>query len=111
MSRLEINVWKTKHNKKETPISEFTDEELQSALYIVHKRQLGNLHRIKIDDALERALEKEAKKRKVTLVSLALADNPVFSERFKKKKPIVETITGSLYRKEKQLQKLRENEE
>lgn len=105
MAKLDINVWKTKHDNKETPIDALTDEELQKALFVVHKRQLANLNRIKIDEALERSLKKEANKREKTLVSLDLADNPRYSKEFAKKKPIIDTITNSLFRKEKQLEK------
>lgn len=107
MSKLEINVWKTKHDNKETPISELTEEELQKALFVVHKRQLGSINRLKIDEALERALKKEADKRKFVLVNLALADNPRYSKEYAKKQAIIETTTKSLLRKEKQLQNLK----
>lgn len=111
MAKLVIDVWKTKHDNKETKIVDLTDEELQKALFVVQKRQLNVLQRIKIDNALEEALTKEATKRDFKLTSLALADNPKYSKNFKNKKPIIETITRSLYRKERQLEKEREANE
>lgn len=108
MAKKEINVWKTKHDNKETPISQLTVEELQRALIVVHKRQLASINRLKIDEALERALQKEATKRKTTLVSLDLADNPRYSKEYAKKKAVIVTVTNSLLRKEKQIEKAKD---
>lgn len=108
MGKLEINIWKTKHDNKETPIEQLSNEEIQKAIFIVQKRQMTNLHRIKVDEALERALKKEAAKRQSTLISLDLADNPRYSKEYAKKKEIIQTVTNSLLRKEKQLEKAKD---
>lgn len=110
MTKLVIDVWRTRHNGKEVKIEDLSDENLQKSLHTIQKRQLETLRRIKINTALETALEKEAKKRNLQLKSLALADNPNYSKEYKVKGAIIKTVSNSLHRKEKQLLKEQENE-
>lgn len=95
--------WKDSKTKEEKPLAELTLQELQEAMYVVQKRQLYSLTKLKVATSLENELLKEARRRKENLISLDLADNPSYSKEYKTKKEVIKTVHRSLIRKEKQL--------
>lgn len=101
MSKFIITHWKDKEGDK--AFADMTSTELQEAYNLVQKRQLIALGKLKVHKAIEEALLKEAKIKKINLSSLSNDDSPIPS--FDIKKKVVDTAYRSIIRKENQLEK------
>lgn len=87
----------------EKELSDMSQDELNAVLKTVNKRQIHAINKLKKSQELEKAILAEAKKRKITIESLELSENPWYSKQYAQKKEVIVTVTNSLIRKEKKL--------
>ena len=96
-------VWK--HGGKESKISEIDNKQLQEIFNVTQKRQLKALLNLRLTNKLQKAIEREAKKRNLELEPFEQIVTGKARYDYKKKKPLIEAIVKYIIRKEKQLKK------
>lgn len=84
-------------------MSELTTEELNDCLVTIQKRQVHIISKLRMGQKLEKALKEEAKKRKITLEGLTIAENPKYSKSFNREKELIATVNRSFSIKEKKV--------